>query len=98
MEKGIRKFGYWGNSLYGTIEMGLTKTEEGSKLKLFNRTLIYHSRMKTARREPPIPRNNNENIGQIIKITFGGLLASNCMNDSKNFLAHIIKTPILEVI
>lgn len=63
MEKGIREFGYWGNSLYRKIEMGLIKIEEGSKFKLFNRILIYYSRMKIVRCEFLILINNNENIG-----------------------------------
>lgn len=55
--------------------MGLNKIVEGSKHKLFNGTLtVYHSRMKTVKCECQIPRNNNENIGQIIKITFGRVL------------------------
>lgn len=99
MEGGIRAFRYWENGLHKKVDTGSSETVEGSKHKLFNRTLIiYHSRMKTEKCECHIPTNNNENIGQIIKITFGRFLASKYMNNSKIFLSLIIKTPILKAI
>lgn len=74
MEKGIRAFRYWGNGLYRKTEMSSRKIVEGSKHKLFHRTLIiYHSRMNIAKCEYQTPTNDNENIDQIIKITFGGV-------------------------
>lgn len=54
--------------------------------------------MKTEKCEYHIPTNNNENTGQIIKITFGRFLAWKQRNNSKIFLALIIKTTILEAI
>lgn len=100
MEKEITAFRFWGNDLYQKkTDMGWSKIVEGSKHKLFNRTLIiFHSRMKTAECEHQIPTNNDENRGQIIQTTFGRYLASNGINNSKVFPAFVTKTPILEAI
>lgn len=76
MEKTVRAFRYWGNGLHRKTDMGSSEIVEGSKHKLFNRRLIIYQQNEDKKCEYHSPTNNNENIGQIIKITFGRFLAS----------------------